>query len=601
MKVLPFKQQSDQWYAARNSHFCASDAAAMMGASPYKSRDDLLKEKATGIKEEINPTKQALFDKGHAAEDAARKIIEKQIGVLFPVVCEKGDMLASLDGITMDEKINFEHKLWNKKLAAAVEKGELPASHYWQLEHQHWCSGCEKTIFVVSDGTKENMVQMEYIPVPGRLEELKAGWAQFIVDLNGYKPVTATIEPTGKAVMALPTLLIDIEGKVKSSNLIPYENAAMAFVQSISTELNTDQDFADAENLIKFCQQVEDDLKLVKKQALSQTADIEAIFNSVDRVDSEYRDKRLTLNKKVKSRKEEIKFELVNQSNTEIRAHIDGLTTEYGSQILRDINPDFAGAIKGRRSIDPMREACNDELARCKIESNQIMEGINANQKDFDAMSDQHKMLFADIADLVFCSSEQFQATASKRMEDHDKEEKRKQEAAENERIAKIKARIANIEKTVLGAVTATLEEAKRVLVRLDAIDLTDGFEEFADDATKVVIDSIDQVTKLIEQKQAVENARIEQESRQQAETTAEEPAEPEVVNEETQSISGSADTAGAMVEEKPNLSRAKMREFGLRISKLAYECPAVSDLSIQVQREAVFSALIQASELAQQ
>jgi predicted phage-related endonuclease len=47
MKILNLTQGSPEWLATRAQHFCASDAPAMMGVSKYKTRSDLLREKAT--------------------------------------------------------------------------------------------------------------------------------------------------------------------------------------------------------------------------------------------------------------------------------------------------------------------------------------------------------------------------------------------------------------------------------------------------------------------------------------------------------------------------------------------------------------------------
>jgi len=39
MKTLNLKQGTKEWHEHRNKHFNASDAPAMMGASPYKTRN----------------------------------------------------------------------------------------------------------------------------------------------------------------------------------------------------------------------------------------------------------------------------------------------------------------------------------------------------------------------------------------------------------------------------------------------------------------------------------------------------------------------------------------------------------------------------------
>ena len=87
MKIAEVGQQgSAEWHQFRATKFTASDAPAMLGLSKYKSRSQLLHEKATGLVEEVSEQMQRLFDKGHKAEADARPIIEKMIGQdLFPV------------------------------------------------------------------------------------------------------------------------------------------------------------------------------------------------------------------------------------------------------------------------------------------------------------------------------------------------------------------------------------------------------------------------------------------------------------------------------------------------------------------------------------
>jgi len=110
MQVLSIKQGSPQWHADRAKHFCASEAAAMMGVSKYMTRSELLKQKATGITPDIDDAKQRLFDAGHQAEEQARPYAEQVIGQeLYSLVgkleVEGIPLLASFDGITICEDI----------------------------------------------------------------------------------------------------------------------------------------------------------------------------------------------------------------------------------------------------------------------------------------------------------------------------------------------------------------------------------------------------------------------------------------------------------------------------------------------------------------
>ena len=72
MNTLELTQGTDLWHAFRRNKFTASDAAAMLGHSKYKTRNQLLREKVTGESEPVSKSKQAIFDKGHAAEERTR-------------------------------------------------------------------------------------------------------------------------------------------------------------------------------------------------------------------------------------------------------------------------------------------------------------------------------------------------------------------------------------------------------------------------------------------------------------------------------------------------------------------------------------------------
>ena len=54
MQVHTLKQGAPEWHAYRAAHFNASDAPAMMGCSPYKSRSELLHERHTGVAPDVD-------------------------------------------------------------------------------------------------------------------------------------------------------------------------------------------------------------------------------------------------------------------------------------------------------------------------------------------------------------------------------------------------------------------------------------------------------------------------------------------------------------------------------------------------------------------
>lgn len=58
---------SPEWHAHRAQHL-SPDAPAMMSCSPYKTRAELVRELATGIRQEFGPEQQAILDSGHVFE-----------------------------------------------------------------------------------------------------------------------------------------------------------------------------------------------------------------------------------------------------------------------------------------------------------------------------------------------------------------------------------------------------------------------------------------------------------------------------------------------------------------------------------------------------
>jgi predicted phage-related endonuclease len=433
LKIHSVIQGSEAWHALRANYFTASEAPAMMGASKQMKRTELLSAKKTGLDRDVSWWVQKyLFDKGHEAEALARPILEARIGEdLFPVVGTDGDLLASLDGCTMLGETLFEHKMWNEQLAADVLGGNLDPHYYWQLEQQLLVSGAEKVIFVCSDGTEDNFVSMEYTPVPGRAATLIAGWKQFQADLLDFTPVEVVPEAVGKTPDSLPALRIEVTGMVTASNLEQFKAHSLAVFDSINTVLETDQHFADAEKTVKWCGDVEERLAAAKQHALSQTESIDALFRTIDEISAEARNKRLMLDKLVKARKVSIREDIVMSAAKALQVHIDQINNSLGGKARMPAVPaDFAGAIKGKKSITSLRDAADSELARAKIAASQIGDSIHANLASLVELAADYVFLFNDIQQLVMKANDDLVALIKVRISEHKKAEEEKAEAA---------------------------------------------------------------------------------------------------------------------------------------------------------------------------
>ncbi|WP_158499219.1 hypothetical protein [Yersinia similis] len=299
---------------------------------------------------------------------------------------------------------------------------------------------------------------MEYLPVRGRRKELMAGWQQFEQDLNGYTAPEIKDIPQGKALMRLPALLVEIEGAVKESNLAVYQNQALAFIQSINTNLVTDQDFADAEETVKFCEKAEKELDLIKQQALSKTEQIDLLFRTIDTLRDEMRNKRLDLSKLVKLRKEAIRLEILNKAKTALAEHISSINKQLAIVTLPTIPADFATAIKGKKTLTSLQSAANDELARAKIAANQVSEKYQANLTLFTDIEPAYKNLFADINQIIGLEHEHLALMIEQRItrQKQIEEQQRQQAEQQQEELKKRQLAAAAVTTEIVAVSTAT-------------------------------------------------------------------------------------------------------------------------------------------------
>lgn len=446
MKIHNVAQGSAEWLALRAQYRTASEAPAMMGASKYQSRTDLLIAKKTGITPDVTPSQQFVFDKGHATEALARPLTEALIGEeLYPIVATEGNLLASMDGATMLGETLFEHKLWNESVVAQVKAGDLAPHYYWQLEQQLLVSGAERVIFVCSDGTPENFVHMEYRPVAGRAAQLLEGWKQFEADLANFEMADTPSIVVGKAPDELPALRIELTGMVTASNLKVFEDSALAVIDSVKTTLSTDQDFADAKKAVKWCGDVEEAVAAAKKQALSQTQSIDELFSSLDRISAHARETRLKVDKLVKAQELLVKTNIKQKAERALADHIAAINKTLGKVTLPHVVSDFAGAMKSKRTIASLQDAVDTELARAKIDASQAADSIRLNLTSLAELAVDHAFLFSDVQQLVTKANDDLVTLIKFRISEHQKVERQKAEAKriaeeqEAERLAAIK------------------------------------------------------------------------------------------------------------------------------------------------------------------
>ena len=451
MKTLDLLQGSPEWHQHRATYFNASDAPAMMDVSPYKTRDQLLRERASGLIPEVDDQTQQRFDDGHRFEALARPLAEEIIGEeLYPVVGIEAVYSASFDGLTIDEEISFEHKTLNESLRHIKTGSELPEHYRIQIEQQLMVSGAKKCLFMATRWDGGNLVEsMEVWYEPDRelRKRIVAGWKQFEKDRAKYVPAEIIEKPTAEISIELPALFVHAKGEITTSNMAEYGIALADRLQQVrAITLTTDQDFSNAEAAAKLFREQCQKLKLAKEAMLEQTVTIGEAARMIDAWHEDLRVTALKLEKDVEKEKESRKYAIIMAARNAYAAHIDALEESIRPIRLGLPNPDFAGAMKGKKLFSAMQNAVDTCLSQGKSDASVAAQDMVVKQKWCKQSAEGYGFLFLDLQQIVTKPLDDFQLLITTRIEKHKAEEAAKLEAErariQQEEEAKARAKV---------------------------------------------------------------------------------------------------------------------------------------------------------------
>lgn len=435
MQQHTFLQGSPEWHAHRARARNASDAPAMLGCSPYTTRQQLLHALHTGLRAEASADQQRIFDAGHAIEAAQRVGAEEFIGEeLFPIVGSQevdGVLLsASFDGVTMTEETLYECKTLNADLRAAfADMGTIAAEHREQgsgkclpkhfrvqMEQQLAVSGAQRVLFVAATKDGSDVRRCWYYPDPKLRAEIIAGWKQLDADLAAFIPTTtATPVVVAAQIEALPSVAVQVEGAITiRENFHAFEVALRDFLaHRLIREPKTDQDFADLDVQIKAMKGAEAALESAEAQMLAQIDPVSAAKRTKDMLAKLVRDNRLMAEKLLASEKERRRGEIVAAGAKALADHIASLNKRLGERYMPNAPADFAGVIRGKKSLASMEDAVATELARAKIAANETADRIQINMQALVAAGDTAH--FPDAATLVMKAPDDLRAIIAAR------------------------------------------------------------------------------------------------------------------------------------------------------------------------------------------
>lgn len=453
-KVHQVVQGEPEWHMLRNSgFFTASEAPAMMGASTKMTRSQLLTAKATGITKEVSDYVQRfLFDKGHETEKQFLPHASEMVGEeLFPATATATvngiRLLASCDGSTIGGEALFEHKMLNKGLVDhIVTHGEPDMERVWQLEQQMLVTGAERVLVACGDGTLEGTTTCWYTSNPERRQQLILGWKVFAEDLAKWTPEDAVEIPNVEAqvVEKLPALVVQVSGELSiEGNMAEWKRIADRWLAAAPkpAELESDQDFADAEAFAKECANVEERLELVKAQALAQSRPLEELVQTLAEISERVRQTRLSMDRSVKNRKDSIKAKVVTDATSALMQYVGELGRSLGRPgLMPNIPANFAEAAKNKRTMASLRNSVDTELSQAKLRASEVHLRIKANLDSLTANGEDHTALFPDLAAACTKAADDFATLLQVRIQKHKEavelaaEKKRLAERAEEER-----------------------------------------------------------------------------------------------------------------------------------------------------------------------
>lgn len=446
MNIVRLTQGSPEWHAHRNEHDNASDAPAMMGCSPYKTRSALVAQYATGIGEDVSADQQRRFDAGHRFEALARPLAEEVIGEeLSPVVGTRGRLSASFDGITFLGDTIFEHKTLNDSLRYTPwDEGNgdhLPLHFRVQMEQQLYVSGADRVLFMATKWSGDECTARRhcwYVSDADLRAQILAGWEQFHADVAAYVPPAAAATAIAEPVAALPAISVVVSGQIDiRDNLKSYEVKVREFLDGkLIREPKTDQDFVDLDAQIKMMKAGRDAIKGAIGQVLGGVESVDTTVKTLEMLDSLLQKASAASERTLSTEKDRRKAEIVTDHQTKLREHCAGLSARVGVPVTAAA--DFAGVIKGLKSLTSMEDKLATELARAKIAASGMADLIDGNRKAMDAADAAG--LFPDFASVCTKSADDFanliagrRAVAEQRLQ-AERERIRAEEAARLER-----------------------------------------------------------------------------------------------------------------------------------------------------------------------
>jgi len=227
----------------------------------------------------------------------------------------------------------------------------------------------------------------------------------------------------------LPALQVEVEGKVLASNLDSFKGEVKILVDKINRSLEVDEDFAGAEDDIKFCGESERSLKEKHSDIQGQITTVDQVLRTIMFCHDMFRTARLDLERLVKKQKDSKKILILTEATGKLRMHLAKCEQEVTPHRIEIREPNFFDSMKGRRSLKACEEAVQEDLDTAIMSIDRVAADVRAKLSWYkESGGKEYPFLFGDLQLLLNKPMEDYQLTITSRVRDHKEKEEKKLE-----------------------------------------------------------------------------------------------------------------------------------------------------------------------------
>lgn len=234
------EQRSEAWFNYRRDKIGASEAAPLLGLSPYSNPHKVWLSKQKGFIDKDNPAMR----RGRELEPEALRLFESETGYLMsPKVMTSEDrpyLMASFDGFEIDGKCAVEIKCGGEKLHLDSMYGKIPDYYIAQMQHQMYVGRLHEIYYC---SYRPTHVKQIYIEIVKRDEDFIQNMIE--VERKFYEEHMLTGIPPGndRHVVRMDSVeWADLAYQyIESKNMISFEEARIEEIKERLVQISKEE------------------------------------------------------------------------------------------------------------------------------------------------------------------------------------------------------------------------------------------------------------------------------------------------------------------------------------------------------------------------